>query len=104
MGTPKSKIIFVLIIIIFKKYSKPFSAYIFAQNENSSPFSTVNVIAVGVRGIFVPLIGAYLLAQFGALTVIIVSGMLCLLASVRMAIYSHNLSTFSEEFSTNVNK
>jgi len=80
------------------------SGPIFAQNENSSPFSTVNVIAVGVRGIFVPLIGAYLLAQFGALTVIIVSGMLCLLASVRMAIYSHNLSTFSEEFSANVNK
>ena len=80
------------------------SGPIFAQNENSSPFSTVNVIAVGVRGIFVPLIGAYLLAQFGALTVLFASGMLCLLASVRMAIYSHHSSTFREQFSTNANK
>lgn len=64
------------------------SGPIFAKNENSSPFSTVNVIAVGVRGLFIPLIGAYCLEHFGTLTVILLSGLLCFLAAVRMAFYS----------------
>ncbi len=64
------------------------SGPIFAQQENSAPFSTVNVIAVGVRGLFIPLLGAYCLEHFGSLTVILLSGLLCLLAAVRMAFYS----------------
>lgn len=70
------------------------SGPMFAKKENSSPFSTVNIIAVGVRGIFVPLLGAYFLEQFGSLTVIIISGLLFLLASIRMALYSRNYMVF----------
>lgn len=60
----------------------------FAKQQDSSPFSSVNVIAVGVRGMFIPSIGALCLAQFGASTVIVLSGLLCLLAALRMALYS----------------
>jgi predicted MFS family arabinose efflux permease len=64
------------------------SGPMFAKHADSSPFSSVNVIAVGVRGMFVPSIGAFCLAQFGSTSVIVMSGVLCLLASLRMALYS----------------
>ncbi len=63
------------------------SGPMFAKHEDSSPYSSVNVIAVGVRGIFIPLIGALCLAQFGSSTVIALSGFLCVLAAIRMATY-----------------
>lgn len=58
------------------------SGPMFAKKEDSSPFSSVNVIAVGVRGIFVPSLGAFCLAAFGSSTVIVLSGILCLLATL----------------------
>lgn len=64
------------------------SGPIFARNEDSSAFSTVNVIAIGIRGIFIPMLGAYFLEQFGSLTVILLSGILFLFAAIRMALYS----------------
>lgn len=64
------------------------SGPMFAKKEDSSPFSSVNVIAVGVRGLFIPSIGAFCLAQFGSPAVIVLSGVLCLLSAVRMAVYS----------------
>lgn len=69
------------------------SGPIFAKQQDSSPFSSVNVIAVGVRGIFIPSIGAYCLTQFGSTTVIAISGVLCLLAALRMALYSREKAT-----------
>lgn len=77
------------------------SGPIFAKNENSSPFSTVNVIAVGIRGMFIPLLGAYLLEQFGALTVMGISGLLCLSASLCMAVFSYRETSLRQ---TNVCK
>lgn len=65
------------------------SGPIFAKHENSLPFSTVNIIAVGIRGLFIPMIGAYLLEHFGLFSVIFISIMLCFLASIRMARYSY---------------
>lgn len=64
------------------------SGTIFAKHENSAPFSTINIIAVGVRGLFIPSLGALLLSQFGSPAVMIVSSILCLLAALRMATYS----------------
>jgi MFS family permease len=62
------------------------SGPIFAgKEEDSSPFSSVNVMAVGIRGLFIPSIGALCLSQFGSSAVILVSGFLCLLASIKMA-------------------
>lgn len=64
------------------------SGPIFAHQEDSSPFSTVNVIAVGIRGLFIPSLGAYCLGHFGSSTVIILSCLLFLLAAIKMALYS----------------
>jgi MFS family permease len=60
----------------------------FASHENSAPYSTVNVISVGVRGLFIPFIGAFCLEHFGSLSVIFLSGILCLMAAIKMALYS----------------
>lgn len=57
------------------------SGPIFAKDENSAPYSTVNVISIGIRGIFIPFIGAYLVQKFGFFPVIILSCILCLLSS-----------------------
>ncbi|MDP1879630.1 MAG: MFS transporter [Parachlamydiaceae bacterium] len=76
------------------------SGPIFAKEENSSPFSGINVIAVGVRGMFVPILGGYLLAHFGSLSVICISGCLCILAAIRMALYRYKLNS-NDAYSTN---
>lgn len=66
------------------------SGPIFAKNEDSTPYSTVNVIAVGIRGMFIPTLGAFLLSQFGSIAVIISSFFLFLVASIQMARYSRS--------------
>lgn len=71
------------------------SGPIFAKQEDSSPFSSVNVISVGIRGAFVPLMGALCLSNFGPMTVMAVSTVLCLLASLTMSIY-HREAKLSE--------
>lgn len=63
------------------------SGPIFAKQEDSSPFSSVNVIAVGVRGIFIPSLGAFCLTRFGSQAIMLLSGLLCLSAALRMASY-----------------
>lgn len=64
------------------------SGPIFAKQEDSSPFSTVNIIAVGIRGLFIPFLGAYCLEHFNSLSVMVLSCALCLLASIKMIMYS----------------
>lgn len=68
------------------------SGPMFAKQEDSSPYSSVNVIAAGVRGVFIPSLGAFCLAQFGSTSVILLSAVLCLLAVLRMALYSRKLN------------
>ncbi len=72
------------------------SGPLFSKQEDSSPFSSVNVIAVGVRGMFIPSIGAFCLAQFGSYTVLASCGILCLLASLRMTLYSNQVVSVRE--------
>ncbi len=73
------------------------SGPIFAGQENSSPFSTVNIIAVGLRGLFVPLLGAFLLQQFGLFVVLCASGLLCLLAAFLMASFGQQTAAFKRQ-------
>lgn len=67
------------------------SGPIFAKQNDSSPFSSVNVIAVGVRGIFIPSLGAFLLTQFGSPKVMLISTFLCVLATARMGLYTRKM-------------
>jgi MFS family permease len=69
------------------------SGPLFAKQEDSSPYSSVNVIAVGVRGIFVPLLGALSLSLLGSSTVIVFSSVLCMMAALRMALYSRQVQS-----------
>jgi MFS family permease len=68
------------------------SGPIFARNEDSSPFSSVNVMAVGVRGIFIPTFGAFCLAAFGSSAVITISAIFFVLASWRMSSYGSQMA------------
>lgn len=64
------------------------SGPIFSRNKDSSPYSTVNLIAVGIRGMFIPTLGAFLLEQYGAVYVMLISGLFFFLASIRMSLYA----------------
>lgn len=67
------------------------SGPMFAKQEDSSPFSSVNVMAVGVRGAFIPSFGALLLTEYGSSPVILLSASLCLLAALWMAACGRDL-------------
>lgn len=62
------------------------SGPIFADNEDSSRFSGVNIITVGIRGIVGPPIGAILAASFGPVSTIGASAIICLCATLVMFI------------------
>ena len=64
------------------------SGPLFANNEDSSVYSSVNVLTVGLRGCFVPVIGSFLAYQVQATGVMLVGGALCLISTFFMARYS----------------
>lgn len=63
------------------------SGPIFAKQEDSSPFSSVNVLTVGLRGSLVPPLGSLLGLYGGTHPVMVAGALLCLLATVSMAAY-----------------
>lgn len=64
------------------------SGPMFAKAEDSSVYSNVNVLTVGLRGCFVPAIGSLLAYQVHASGVMLLGGVLCLLSAFFMAKYS----------------
>lgn len=60
------------------------SGTIFSKNENSQPFSNVNVLTVGIRGMIIPPIGTLLLFFFGPIGVFLSGIFLCLTAGYTM--------------------
>ena len=60
----------------------------FAKEEDSSIYTSVNIIAVGLRGCFLPAIGSLLCTLTGAPFVLALSGLLCLAATARFFTYS----------------
>lgn len=67
------------------------SGPLFAKEEDSSVYSSVNVLTVGLRGCFVPAIGSLLAYQVHATGVMLLGGALCLLSAFFMARYSRQL-------------
>lgn len=63
----------------------------FAKEEDSSVYSSVNVLTVGLRGCFVPAIGSLLAYPLHATGVMLIGGALCLLSTAYMARYSRQL-------------
>ena len=53
----------------------------FAQEDDSSPYSSINVLAVGIRGGIFPYFGAFLLLYGGLYIVLAIGGLFCLAGS-----------------------
>lgn len=68
------------------------SGPIFSKKEDSSSFSNVNLLSVGLRGCVVPSIGALLSYLFGFQFVILFGGLLSLYATVTLAKYGREFS------------
>lgn len=73
------------------------SGPIFAKDEDSSIFSGVNVVTVGLRGLFVPAMGTLICSLAGTSTVMGLGALFCLLAAFRLNSYSQQHKLFSEQ-------
>jgi predicted MFS family arabinose efflux permease len=63
------------------------SGPVFAKDKDSSSYSSVNVLTVGLRGCVVPAAGSILYQASNASSVLVVGALLCLLATQRMMQY-----------------
>lgn len=68
----------------------------FAKHENSSAFTGVNVVLVGLRGCIGPFLGGYLGVVFNSYVPLLVGGFSCLLGTL-YALYSSKKYTSEEE-------
>lgn len=68
------------------------SGPLFAKQEDSSVYSSVNVLTVGLRGCFVPALGSLLALSIHASGVMVLGGLLCLTSAYFMKKYSLELS------------
>lgn len=62
------------------------SGPIFSQDEDSSAYSSVNLVTVGLRGLLAPFLGAYLCGVFTAYWVLLFGGILCAAASLQLSL------------------
>jgi predicted MFS family arabinose efflux permease len=60
------------------------SGPLFARSEDSSPYSSVNVVSVGLRGLIAPLCGALLCSAFSPTPVLLLGGALSLIAALQL--------------------
>jgi hypothetical protein len=56
------------------------SGPLFAGEKDSSAFTSVNLVAIGVRGCFIPFLGSLICAELGAPAAMLASGLLCVAA------------------------
>ncbi len=84
-----------------------FSGPHFSKEEESSRYSTVNVLSVGVRGLITPFLGSLLCTHLGAKTTLLTGGFLCLAACLQLNLSERtrkNLSLIPEAFSSRSRK
>lgn len=60
------------------------SGPLFSRKEDSSTYSSVNVVAVGLRGLFAPICGSILCTSFNPTATLLIGGALCALASIQL--------------------
>lgn len=72
------------------------SGPLFAKDEDSSVYTSVNVLSVGLRGCFIPALGSLLCYSFHAIAVMLIGGALCLMAAMLMAVYSRQANSASQ--------
>ncbi len=64
------------------------SGPIFSEKEDSSPFSSVNILSVGIRGVFIPSLGALILSAYGPVQGFIGSAVLLASAGGLLRLFS----------------
>lgn len=72
------------------------SGTIFSRDEESSQFSSLNVLAVGVRGCFAPMAGSLIYYYSGLGSVMMLGGLLCFMATSRLWLYGKKYLTTGE--------
>ncbi len=73
------------------------SGPIFAKNEDSSVFSTVNILTVGIRGCIAPPLGSLLCWYTNSIAIMAIGAFLCLLAMVSMFVFSSRTKSFKPD-------
>jgi len=63
------------------------SGPLFAQDEDSSPYSTVNVLTVGLRGCVIPQVGSLFCLFFPSQIILVMGGVLCVGGTLWMLFY-----------------
>lgn len=56
----------------------------FSHQKDSTPFTAVNILMIGLRGLIFPMIGTVLLSTFSAVMPLILGGVFCLLGTYSM--------------------
>lgn len=69
------------------------SSLVFSKERDSSPFSITNVLAVGIRGCFIPALGAFFLACLTPQYVLLIGSCLCLTATGYFLAYRNTILT-----------
>jgi MFS family permease len=64
------------------------SGPIFSREEDSSSYTSVNILTQGIRGLIIPALGGVLCSQFGPFSVMIMGTIFCLQATFMMYLYS----------------
>lgn len=67
------------------------SGPIFSKEQDSSIYSSTNVLAVGVRGCLAPIIGSLIYTETNAFTVLLIGSSLCFFATERLWTFSRSL-------------
>lgn len=67
------------------------SGPLFSKEHDSTPFSSVNVMAVGVRGAIIPTLGGLLISAISSSFTMGIGAVLCLLATIRLISYAKDL-------------
>lgn len=63
------------------------SGSVFSKEKNSAPFSSVNVLAVGIRGLIFPFLGSLAFFQLGSpIAVLLLGTTLCLLGTLTLSL------------------
>lgn len=73
------------------------SGPIFAKENESSPYSTVNILLVGVRGCFAPLLGSLLYSVTNSATTLIAGSFLCLCSALFLFFHKLTIRDHSQE-------
>lgn len=68
------------------------SGPIFSRGEDSSAYSSVNLMSVGLRGLIAPACGSLLCLRFSPTPVLLLGGLFCLFASLQLALSGRKFS------------